>query len=123
MIYTLEEVKNKQQRKEFLELPKRLYSGNRNWICPLDNDIEAVFDPAQNEKFNGGDAIRWIARNEEGEVVGRIAAFYNKAQAAIEEQLTGGVGFFEAINDQKLANTLFDTEKECLASHVMEAMD
>ena len=64
MIYTLEEVKNKQQRKEFLELPKRLYSGNRNWICPLDDDIEAVFDPARNEKFKGGDAIRWIARNE-----------------------------------------------------------
>ena len=123
MIYTLEEVKNKQQRKEFLELPKRLYSGNRNWICPLDDDIEAVFDPARNEKFKGGDAIRWIARNEDGEVVGRIAAFYNKEQAAIEEQPTGGVGFFEAINDQALANALFDAAKEWLSSNGMEAMD
>jgi GNAT superfamily N-acetyltransferase len=123
MKYTLEEIRSKAAGKEFLDLPKRLYRGNRNWVCPLDGDIEGVFDPARNKKFSGGEAVRWIARDEAGRVVGRIAAFYNSEDAAIEEQPTGGVGFFEAENDRELANLLFDTAREWLAARGMEAMD
>jgi GNAT superfamily N-acetyltransferase len=123
MTYTLEDVNTKSAAREFLDLPKRLYRGNRNWVCPLDSDIENVFDPAHNKKFAGGEAVRWIARDAEGRVVGRIAAFYNRDDAAMEDQPTGGVGFFEAVNDQKLADLLFDAAREWLAARGMEAMD
>lgn len=102
--YTLQEVTSPQLAREFLNLPKRIYKGNRNWVCPLDEDIEKVFDPARNPLFGDGEAIRWLVRNRKNEVVGRIAAFYNREQAAIEEQPTGGCGFFEAINDQEVAD-------------------
>lgn len=121
--YTLEEVVSKKQRKEFLEMARRIYRGNRNWVQPLDGDIESVFDPEKNRLFNGGEAIRWIARDRSGEVVGRIAAFYNTDQAAEEEQPTGGCGFFEAIEDQELANLLFDAARDWLSERGMEAMD
>ncbi len=129
MKYTLEEIgsgaagKKSVAAREFLELPKRLYRGNRNWVCPLDGDIESVFDPAQNKKFSGGDAVRWIARDESGKVAGRIAAFYNADDASIEEQPTGGVGFFEAENDPELATLLFDAAREWLTARGMKAMD
>ncbi len=123
MQYSIESVTDKRQIREFLELPKRLYRNNRNWVCPLDDDIERVFDPSRNKKFSDGEAVRWIARNSDGTVVGRIAAFYNREDAAIEEQPTGGVGFFEAIDDQSLANLLFDTAKNWLSERGMEAMD
>jgi GNAT superfamily N-acetyltransferase len=123
MNYHLEEVKSKATAREFRDLPKRLYRGNRNWVCPLDGDIEGVFDPARNKKFTQGEAIRWIARDDAGRVVGRIAAFYNRDDAALEEQPTGGVGFFEAENDQTLADILFDAARGWLASKGMEAMD
>ncbi len=110
--------------REFLDLPKRLYRGNRNWVCPLDDDIEDVFDATKNKKLDGGEAVRWIAREKAGgRVVGRIAAFYNRDDAALEEQPTGGIGFFEAEDDQDLANLLFDAAREWLAAHGMEAMD
>ena len=32
--YILKEVNDKSLEKEFIELPKRLYKGNRNWVCP-----------------------------------------------------------------------------------------
>ena len=34
--YTLQEVTSPQLAREFLNLPKRIYKGNRNWVCPLD---------------------------------------------------------------------------------------
>lgn len=121
--YILEEVVTKNQRREFLDMAKNIYKGNRNWVRPLDNDIENIFNPAKNRMFEDGEAIRWIARDAKGDVVGRIAAFYNKDQAAAEEQPTGGCGFFEAINSQELANQLFDTARDWLKARGMEAMD
>ena len=118
--YTLQEVTSPQLAREFLNLPKRIYKGNRNWVCPLDEDIEKVFDPARNPLFGDGEAIRWLVRNRKNEVVGRIAAFYNREQAAIEEQPTGGCGFFEAINDQEVADLLFDAARMWLASRGMD---
>jgi len=131
MKYFLEEVPNtgsggrgNASQREFLDLPKRLYKGNRHWVCPLDSDIENVFNPAKNKKFADGGAARWIAREKaDGRVVGRIAAFYNSGDAQMEPQPTGGVGFFEAENDRELAHLLFDAARDWLAAHGMEAMD
>lgn len=121
--FILQKVSTPALEREFLDLPKRLYKGNRYWVCPLDDDIRAVFDPGRNELFNDGEARRWIARDQSGRVVGRIAAFYNRETAALNDQPTGGCGFFEAINDQELANLLFDAARMWLSSRGMEAMD
>ncbi len=123
MKYTLEEVTSKSQQKEFIDLPKRLYKNNRTWVCPFDGDIAKVFDPTKNKKYLDGEAIRWIARDDKGKAVGRIAAFYNREDAAMEEQPTGGCGFFEAIDDQELADMLFDASRDWLKGKGMEAMD
>ena len=121
--YTLKEVKTKADEQTWLRMADRIYKGNRNWVCPLDNDILNVFNPARNEMFNGGEAVRWTAFDAQGTPVGRIAAFYNRDMAALEEQPTGGCGFFEAIDDQELANELFDAARLWLAARGMEAMD
>lgn len=124
MSYQLEEVITREQRKAFLDLPKRLYRHERNWVCPLDADIESRFDPARNELFKSGEAIRWIARDTAtGRVVGRIAAFYNRELAEANDQPTGGCGFFECVNDQQVADLLFDASRDWLAARGMEAMD
>ena len=125
MKYRLIEVKcgDKRLEREFLDLPKYIYKGNPNWVCPFDSSILAVFDPAKNKLFKDGEAIRWVAYNEEGECVGRIAAFYDKGHAFGYEQPTGGCGFFEAIDDQELANMLFDASRDWLKERGMEAMD
>jgi hypothetical protein len=42
------EVSTKRERREFIDLPKRLYRDDPYWVCPLDSEIENVFDPARN---------------------------------------------------------------------------
>lgn len=121
--YTLQEVTDKRLEQEWLDMANNIYKGNPYWIRPMDGTLRGIFDPAKNHLFEGGEAIRWVARDRKGKVVGRIAAFYNREQASIEEQPTGGCGFFESINDQEVANLLFDAAREWLAAHGMEAMD
>ncbi len=119
----LEVTNDKKLQKEFLEFPVKLYAQDTNWIRPLDQDIENTFNPAKNKHFNHGECIRWILQSDKGETIGRVAAFINHETAKNEEQPTGGMGFFECIENQEAAFLLFDTCKEWLASRGMEAMD
>lgn len=121
--YKIEKVESKRQVREFLDLPLLIYAGNRYWVHPLDSDIESRFDPKRNHLLADGEAIRWIVRDEKGRVVGRIAAFYNREVAANNEQPTGGVGFFESIDDRAVSDLMFDTAREWLKQRGMEAMD
>ena len=117
------EIANRSQARAFIELPARLYKNDPHWICPLDNDVEAVFDPSHNVFFSHGVCKRWLLKDASGQFIGRIAAFINYEKSGKNPQPTGGVGFFECINDQKAAHLLFDTAKAWLQEKGMEAMD
>jgi hypothetical protein len=119
----IKEVNNKQTQKAFLDTARLLYARDSNFICPLDDDIEAVFDPARNNFFKFGKATRWILTDANGKLIGRVAAFINDKKAHNYEQPTGGMGFFECIDDEKAAFLLFDTAKAWLKQHGMQAMD
>ena len=122
--YILKEVKTASDEKVWLHVDRPIYKGNPMWVCPLDDDISRVFNPQVNKKFNNGEAIRWTAFDSAtGEAVGRIAAFYENNASEDYEQPTGGCGFFESIDNQEVANLLFDACRDWLASKGMEAMD
>lgn len=121
--FYLKEVIDKKEKQEFLDFPSRLYVNDKNWIRPLDQDVEKVFDPSQNKFFRTGNAIRWILVDGENKTIGRIAAFHEKNTARSFEQPTGGVGFFDCINNQEAANILFNSGKKWLQQAGMEAMD
>ena len=108
--YSLKEVQTPRDAKRWLHLDRKIYRDAPNWVCPLDSDIEKVFDPERNHLFEGGEAIRWIALDDKSEVVGRIAAFYNREQAKVSDNM-GCCGFFESIDDQEVANLLFSTRQ------------
>ncbi|HPH86260.1 MAG TPA: hypothetical protein PLC48_12405 [Ferruginibacter sp.] len=110
--------------KEFLEVPLGLYANDPNWIRPLDKDISDVFDEKKNKAFRFGKVKRWILKDNEGNLVGRIAAFVNKKYKNKGDDMpVGGIGFFECINNQDAADLLFDNAKHWLLSENMEAMD
>ena len=118
----LVEVQDKQSAELFLKVPFLIYKDDPNWICPLMNDIESVFNPSKNNFFSFGKCTRWILLNENGIAVGRIAAFINNKKAFNDEVPTGGCGFFECINDRLAAFTLLDQAKNWLSEQGMKAM-
>lgn len=108
-------------RREFLEFPARLYQNNPQYIRPLDKDIEAVFNPKKNKNFSHGECARYLFKNNQGETVGKVAVFINHKYE--NEQPTGGIGFFDCVNDQNTANFIFDFCKKWLSERGMQAMD
>ena len=117
------EVSNRKTRKAFHDVARIIYKNDDTWVCPLDNEIESIFEPGKNVFFNHGEATRWLLYNNKNQLIGRVAAFIDHNTAYKQEQPTGGMGFFECINDRQAAFLLFDTAREWLKGKGMEAME
>ena len=117
------EVTNEQEGELFIEFPVTLYNGDPNYVRPLDDDIRKVFNPDKNKYFRHGSATRFLLKDSNDRIIGRIAAFINDRNAREFPQPTGGMGFFECINNQDAANLLFDAAKSWLSERGMEAMN
>ena len=57
---------------------------------------------------------RWILKDDNDNTIGRIAAFIDNVRSAANRQPTGGIGFFEVIENREAAFILFDTAREWL---------
>jgi len=117
------EVTSPAQAREFVRFPVRLYAADPNYVRPLDRDVEGVFNRAKNKYFRYGNLIRWLLVDEAGQTLGRVAAFVNERIAPSFAQPTGGMGFFECVDDQAAADALLDACRTWLAAQGMAAMD
>ena len=117
------EVKKISERREFIRFAKELYNDDPFWVAPLDREVDAVFDPSKNNAFRSGEATRWIIKDESGRTVGRIAAFIHQVRSAANNQPTGGIGYFEVIEDKEVAFRLFSTAINWLETRGMQAVD
>ena len=97
----IREVKSLKDQRDFLKVNVTLFKGDPNYIQPLDKDVEEVFDPKKNKAFRFGEAIRWILEDQNGKLIGRIAAFVNKKYRTKGDRFpVGGVGFFDCIENE-----------------------
>jgi len=117
------QVTKKSDTNKFHDVARIIYKNDNTWVCPLDKEIESIFDPKKNVYYRHGEATRWLLYDDSEQLIGRVAAFIDRQTAFKQDQPTGGMGFFECINDKKAAFLLFDTAREWLKEKGMEAMD
>lgn len=119
----LAEVKNSKGVKDFTRLPFSIYKNDPNWIPHLKQEIEEIFDRDKNPYFKHGDCTRWVLYDDANKPIGRVAAFINDRVAHTFEPPTGGMGFFECIDNKEAATMLFDACKNWLTAKGMKAME
>jgi hypothetical protein len=117
----IEPVTTRRRRKQFLELPWRLYRGDPNWVPPLRADQAEMVGYRRHPFYARNRAQTFLAfRN--GEPCGRIAAILNRAHIEFCNERRGFFGFFECIDDQEAAAGLFDAARAWLAERDIHAM-
>lgn len=124
MNFSLIKVNSSRQAQAFFDFPKALYKDDLNYIHPLWDDVESVFCYEKNRLLQaGGEVVRFMLQDESGVTLGRVAAFVNPKTAYLNEQPTGGFGFFESVNSREVAFKLFDVCRQWLEVRGMQAMD
>jgi GNAT superfamily N-acetyltransferase len=77
----------------------------------LRRDVAALLSRSKNPYFEHGEAEYFIAERN-GETVGRIAAISNRLHNETHGDRVGFFGFFESIDDQAVADALFEAASE-----------
>ncbi len=103
-------VKSKSDLMKFIKLPWKIYKDNPYWVPPLIMDRKKLLNKKSNPFFQHGDAEFFLSYKN-GELVGRIAAIRNDLHNKYHKDKVGFFGFFESINDQSVADALFDKAK------------
>ena len=77
MKYSIKEVSTRKELKNFVKFPNKLYKDNKFYVPQLESaDLDAL-TKEKNHAFEYCDAKYWLAYNENGKIVGRIAGIIN----------------------------------------------
>jgi len=105
----------------FIKFAWKIYKDDPYWVPPLIFDKKKILDRKKNPFFQHAEMEMYLAEKD-GELVGRIAAIKNDLHNHYHHDKIGFFGFFECINDQEVANRLFDTAKEWLKLKACDVM-
>ncbi len=118
---TVRPVVTKQDTMRFIKFLWKIYRDYPAWVPPLIMDRKKLMDTKKNPFYQHADTEFYIAERN-GEMVGRIAAIVNHNHNKEHGDKAGFFGFFESINDQQVANALFDKVRDFVQSKGMNAM-
>lgn len=106
-------VESKSDLMKFIKLQWKILGNDTNWVPPLIMDRKKLLDRKNNPFYQHAEAEFFIAEKD-GEPVGRIAAITNELHIKYHNDNAGFFGFFDSINDQSVANALFNSAKDWL---------
>jgi len=107
-------VTTRRQKRQFLRFPWTLYRHDPNWIPPLRGNQKELVNYAPHP-FYARNAVQTFLACRGKEVCGRIAAILNHGHNIQHSDHRGFFGFFECVDDQAVANGLFDAVRQWFA--------
>jgi GNAT superfamily N-acetyltransferase len=106
-VETVRPVRSSRDLKSFIAFPYRLHARDPLWVPPLRRDVALLLSRRKNPFFEHAEAEYFLAERD-GVVVGRIAAIANRLHNEFHGDRVGFFGFFEAMNEQDVAEALFE---------------
>lgn len=100
------EVTSDKQLKQFIHFQNHLYEGNPYYTPALESDEFDTLSPKRNPAFEFCSAKYWLAYDENGKIVGRIAGIVNPKANAKWGKNQIRFGWFDIVEDEELAATL-----------------
>lgn len=104
----VKQVQTRREMDDFLRLPRRLYAAYPCYVPDLEDDVRNTFDARRNSALEFSDIRAFVAYDESGRPVGRIAGIVN--HRANQKWGTRQVrfGFIEFDDDRRISAALLD---------------
>ncbi len=117
----IQPVRNRRQRRDFLELMYRLNAGRPLFVPPLRYEHRREMDPRRNPFYEHADAQLFVAYRA-NKPVGRIAAIENRSHNQHWNDRVGFFGHYEAIDDPDVSHRLFTAAEDWLRGRGLDRM-
>src|SRR5262245_47250265 len=107
-LITVEPISPKRDTLPFIKFAWQIYKEFPQWVPPLIMDRKKLMDRGKNPFYKHAEAEFFLARKQ-GVIVGRIGAIINHNHNKEHKENIGFFGFFECVNDQVVADALFNS--------------
>ena len=110
------DTKNSRQVKEFHNFPFKIYADCPQWVPPLEMDARRMLNRHSHPFYQHSQAAFFLAQNDSGETLGRIAVLDNRHYNEYNNEKTAFFYLFECVDDlqssQGLFNAAFDWSRQ-----------
>ena len=117
----IQPVTNKSLLKKFINFPYTFHQTTPNWIAPLKLDQKNIFNPQKNSVLLHCDYELFLLYYH-GEIVGRIAVYFNRVANEYWGENIGFFGHYECYNNMDMAFQLLDSAEKWLKFRGMNIM-
>lgn len=119
---TVKAVATRREMDDFVQLPHHLYRNTPQYVPDLDQDVRETFDPKKNPGLDYSEMQPFVAYDENGKCVGRIAGIINRN--ANEKWNTHNVrfGLIEFVDDLDVSSALLDAVADWGRKRGMDAI-
>lgn len=117
---TVRKVSTKREMDDFVQFAHRLYRGCEYYVPDLDSDIREAFDQKKNFCLKFSDIQPFVAYDEEGTPVGRVAGIINHRANRKWGTKNVRFGFIEFVDDLRVSAALLSAVEQWGREHGME---
>ncbi len=118
---TTKPITTSRDTRAFVRFPRRIYADDPNWVPPLEKKTLELLDQHKHPFWQHAKGRLFLACKN-GSVAGRICAHIDHNYVNHWNEKTGSFGFFECVDDQAVANALFNAAAEWLREQGMTLM-
>ena len=114
-------VETRREKKQFLELPWKLYQDDPHWIPPLRLNQKELVGFKHHPFYDNNPRQAFLAfRN--GEPCGRILGIINREHNRRYKEKRGFFGFYESVEDQDVSDGLFNAVMQWLEPYDIQQL-
>jgi hypothetical protein len=122
MITNIKEVTSKKQLRAFVHFPNRLYKNNPYYVPQIESMDRDTLTPGKNHAFEVCEGKYWLAYDEKGEIVGRVAGIINRKYNEKTGEKICRFGWIDFIDDKDVSKALMDTVEQYAREKGMDTM-
>jgi GNAT superfamily N-acetyltransferase len=114
-------VETPSQRHRFVTFPWQIYKNDPLWVPPLINERLKFIQPSTGVFFKRGEAEFFMAFKD-GQPCGTICCANDRETNSARGMRDCMIGFFECIQDEQVADVLFDQARKWAIAHHLETL-
>lgn len=122
MKITIKEVTTKKALREFVHFPNELYKDNPYYVPQIESMDRDTLTPTKNHAFEVCEGKYWLAYDERGNIVGRVAGIINRSYNEKTGEKICRFGWIDFIDDHDVSKALMGTVEAYAREKGMEKL-
>ena len=119
----IKEVTNKKELKAFVHFPNVLYRGNPYYVPQIESMDRDTLTPGKNHAFEVCEGKCWLAYDQKGEIVGRVAGIINHKYNEKTGERICRFGWIDFSDDPNVVKALMNTVEGYAREKGMDTMN